>query len=135
MATSRKGTQTKSNIITTAKILFYENGYNKTGIQDIADRADVKLGTITYYYKKKDDMNSFKLYIARDEGKWDEDVQTTGELNLFYDTPQLLFNVKYWTSYWGNARKIAHIPSYMYPQIKDKECYVFNNLELYQSFN
>lgn len=53
MATSRKGTQTKSNIITTAKILFYENGYNKTGIQDIADRADVKLGTITYYYKRK----------------------------------------------------------------------------------
>jgi len=56
MAKSRKGTQTKSNIITTAKVLFYENGYNKTGIQDIADRADVKLGTITYYYKKKDDM-------------------------------------------------------------------------------
>lgn len=28
-------------------------------------------------------MNSFKLYIARDEGKWDEGVQTTGELNLF----------------------------------------------------
>lgn len=46
-------------------------------------------------------MNNFKLYIARDEGKWDEDVQTTGELNLFYDTPELLFNVKDWTSYWG----------------------------------
>lgn len=81
------------------------------------------------------DMNNLKLYIARDEGKWDEDVQTTGELNLFYDTPELLFNVEDWTSYWGNARKIANIPSYMYPQIKDKECYVFNNLELYQSFN
>lgn len=81
------------------------------------------------------DMNNLKLYIARDEGKWDEDVQKAGELNLFYDTPQLLFNVKDLTSYWGNARKIAHIPSYMYPQIKDKECYVFNNLELYQSFN
>lgn len=39
------------------------------------------------------------------------------------------------TSYWGNARKIAQIPSYMYPQVKDKECYVFKNLELYQSFN
>lgn len=80
------------------------------------------------------DMNNLKLYIARDEGKWDEDVQTTGELNLFYDTPGLLFNVKDSISYWGNARKIAHIPSYMYPQIKDKECYVFNNLELYKSF-
>lgn len=52
-------------------------------------------------------MNNFKLYIARDEGKWDEGVQTTGELNLFYDTPELLFDVKDWTSYWGNARKIA----------------------------
>lgn len=46
-------------------------------------------------------MNNFKLYIARDEGKWDEDVQTIGELNLFYDTPELLFDVKDWTSYWG----------------------------------
>ena len=81
------------------------------------------------------DMNNLKLYIARDEGKWDEDVQTTGELNLFYDTPQLLFDMNDWTSYWGNARKIAQIPSYMYPQVKDKECYVFNNLELYKSFN
>lgn len=80
-------------------------------------------------------MNNFKLYIARDEGKWDEGVQTTGELNLFYDTPELLFDVGNWVSYWGNARKIAQIPSYMYPQVKDKECYVFNDLELYQSFN
>lgn len=31
-------------------------------------------------------MNNFRLYIARDEGKWDEDVQKAGELNLFYDT-------------------------------------------------
>ncbi len=81
------------------------------------------------------DMNNLKLYIARDEGKWDEDVQTTGELNLFYDTPQLLFDIDKRISYWGNARKIANIPSYMYPQIKDKECYVFNDIELYQSFN
>lgn len=79
-------------------------------------------------------MNNFKLYIARDEGKWDEDVKKEGKLNLFYDTPELLFDIDEQISYWGNARKIAHIPSYMYPQIKDKECYVFNNLELYQNF-
>lgn len=80
-------------------------------------------------------MNNFRLYIARDEGKWDEDVKKEGELNLFYDTPQLLFDIDKQTSYWGNARKIAGLPSYMYPQVKDKECYVFNDLELYQSFN
>ena len=56
VAKSRKGIMTKQNIITAAKSLFYERGYNKTGIQDIADFADVKLGTITYYFKKKDDM-------------------------------------------------------------------------------
>lgn len=28
------------------------------------------------------DMNNLKLYIARDEGKWDEDVKKEGELNL-----------------------------------------------------
>ena len=80
-------------------------------------------------------MNNFRLYIARDEGKWDEDVKKEGELNLFYDTPQLLFDIDKQTSYWGNARKIANIPSYMYPQINDKECYVFNDIELYQIFN
>lgn len=78
---------------------------------------------------------SQKLWIARDEGKWDEDVKQIGELNLFYDTPQLLFDVENRISYWGNARKIGQIPSYMYPEIKDRECYVFNNIELYQSFN
>lgn len=56
VAKSRKGIMTKQNIINAAKSLFYEHGYNKTGIQDIADFADVKLGTITYYFKKKDDM-------------------------------------------------------------------------------
>lgn len=81
------------------------------------------------------DMNNLKLYIARDEGKWDEDVQKAGELNLFYDTPELLFDIDKRISYWGNARKIANIPSYMYHQVKDKECYVFKNIELYQSFN
>lgn len=81
------------------------------------------------------DMNNLKLYIARDEGKWDEDVQKAGELNLFYDTPELLFDIDERISYWGNSRKIENIPSYMYPQIKDKECYVFNNIELYKSFN
>lgn len=79
------------------------------------------------------DMNNFRLYIARDEGKWDEGVQTTGELNLFYDTPQLLFDIDKRISYWGNARKIAKIPSYMYPQVKDKECYVLKNIE-YKEF-
>ncbi|MBC3889350.1 TetR family transcriptional regulator [Acetobacterium paludosum] len=82
MAKSKKGTQTKQNIINTAKILFYENGYNKTGIQDIADRATVKLGTITYYYKKKDEMIS-DIYNVFFLALYEYVSSVSGNLNLY----------------------------------------------------
>ena len=82
MAKSKKGTQTKQNIINTAKILFYENGYNKTGIQDIADRANVKLGTITYYYKKKDEMIS-DIYNVFFLALYEYVSSVSGNLNLY----------------------------------------------------
>lgn len=82
MTTSKKGNQTKQNIINSAKILFYEHGYNKTGIQDIADHADVKLGTITYYYKKKDDMIT-DIYNVFFLALYDYVSVTSNNLNLF----------------------------------------------------
>lgn len=51
-----KGRKTRENIMNTAKKLFYERGYTNTGIQDIAEEAGVKLGTMTYYFKKKTDL-------------------------------------------------------------------------------
>lgn len=94
MAKSKKGTQTKLNIINSAKKLFYEYGYNKSGIQDIADDANVKLGTITYYYKKKDDMitdiyNVFFLdlydYVSTIEGNLSLYTKYCYTLVLYYD--------------------------------------------------
>jgi AcrR family transcriptional regulator len=82
MATSKKGTQTKKNIINSARILFYEYGYNKTGIQDIANHADVKLGTITYYYKKKDDMIT-DIYNVFFLALYDYVSETFEKLNLY----------------------------------------------------
>lgn len=51
-----KGKKTRENIMNTAKRLFYERGFTNTGIQDIAEDAGVKLGTMTYYFKKKNDL-------------------------------------------------------------------------------
>lgn len=95
MAKSKKGARTKANIINSAKKLFYELGYNKSGIQDIADDADVKLGTITYYYKKKDDMikdiyNVFFLdlydYVSIIEENLNLYTKYCYTLILYYDT-------------------------------------------------
>lgn len=56
MALSKKGLLTEIDIIESAKYLFYEFGYLKTSMRDICAHADVKLGTLTYYFKKKEDL-------------------------------------------------------------------------------
>ncbi len=62
----RKGFETKENIINVSRKLFYELGYTKATVQNIADTAGVPLGLIPYYFKTKDnivlEINS-KFYI------------------------------------------------------------------------
>ncbi|GFZ24360.1 hypothetical protein CMETHOX_22830 [Lacrimispora indolis] len=52
----KKGLLTDIHIIESAKKLFYENGFHKTSIRDICSLANIKIGTFTYYYKKKEDL-------------------------------------------------------------------------------
>ena len=65
------------------------------------------------------------MYIARDEGIcYDEDERKSqGKLHLFYDTPLINKNSQTNTWKFDCARCIAEIPSYMYPEIKDGDCY------------
>ena len=55
-AVTKKGTKTRQRIIETAKILFYENGYDQTALIEICKAAEVKPGTMTYYFKTKYDL-------------------------------------------------------------------------------
>ena len=55
MAT-QKGRTSKRQIYEAAKRLFYEKGYLDTTIKEIAERADAKVGTVTYYYHKKEEF-------------------------------------------------------------------------------
>lgn len=54
----RTGIETKLNILDTAKALFYERGYRAVTVHEICERANVKLGTFTYYFSRKDDLLS-----------------------------------------------------------------------------
>lgn len=62
------------------------------------------------------------LWIARDEGFYNEedDEPSVGKLHIFYDQPQL---IKVDGIYcWKFSRIICEVPSYMYPEIKEKTC-------------
>lgn len=43
-------------IMETAEILFAEKGYNGTSVRDIADKANVNLAMISYYFGSKDKL-------------------------------------------------------------------------------
>ena len=56
MAIKRKGNLTKEKILHFAKDAFYQNGYHATQLKSIAALADLSLGNLNYYFKKKDDL-------------------------------------------------------------------------------
>lgn len=49
-----KGEMTKERIYKSAKELFYNQGYNATTIQQIADHSETTLGSMTYHFATKD---------------------------------------------------------------------------------
>jgi len=53
---SSKGEKTRSDIVNSAKALFYERGYDGTSFTDIVSAAGVFRGNIYHYFKSKDDI-------------------------------------------------------------------------------
>ena len=77
------------------------------------------------------------MWIARDEGIYDEDYELVekGKLHLFYDTPLVHRDSKKNTLKFDCARCIGEIPSYMYPFIKEGDCYeICDNVARYKDF-
>lgn len=56
VAATPKGQETRRRIISSTRELFYRQGYEATSIQDICRLAEVKAGTLTYYFKTKYDL-------------------------------------------------------------------------------
>lgn len=86
----------------------------------------------------EDNLFNKKLWIARDEATFEDSnereyyiehkdeniLNLKGELNIFYDKPLLDCNEN-GEHIWTHARKIASLPSYMFPEIKCEQCAVF----------
>lgn len=54
----KTGIETKQNILTAARELFHAFGLRGTSVNMICEKADVKLGTFTYYFPRKNDLLS-----------------------------------------------------------------------------
>jgi AcrR family transcriptional regulator len=57
MIKENKGIQnTEEKILDAAKIVFMENGLDKTRMQDIADRAGISRSALNYYFRTKENL-------------------------------------------------------------------------------
>lgn len=56
MKPQSKGEKTRSEIVTCAKRLFYERGYDRTAFSDIVESTGLVRGNIYHYFKTKDDI-------------------------------------------------------------------------------
>lgn len=75
-----------------------------------------------------ENKNIFKIWIARDMSRWiSDDEKIQGDLTLFYDTPKLVYDSKLHTQIFSNARVLAKLPVYMFPNVKEGEYLVFED--------
>ncbi|MEM7369871.1 MAG: TetR/AcrR family transcriptional regulator [Bacteroidota bacterium] len=51
-----KHSEVKQHIIRTASFLFYKNGYNRTGINQIISEAGIAKATLYHHFKSKEDI-------------------------------------------------------------------------------
>lgn len=54
--TARKGELRRAEILAVARQLLVEDGYDRFVLREIANRVDVRLGNLQYYYATRDDL-------------------------------------------------------------------------------
>jgi len=47
---------TKTKLVETARLLFWEKGYEATSLQDVLQRARVRAGSLYYFFRTKEDL-------------------------------------------------------------------------------
>lgn len=52
---------TKENVMKSATSLFYQKGFAGTSVRDIADKADVNVSLISYYFKSKQGLLEYAV--------------------------------------------------------------------------
>src|SRR5215472_18745128 len=55
-STTQRGSGKRERLVDSARGLFHEQGVHRTTLAEVADRADVPLGNVYYYFKSKDEL-------------------------------------------------------------------------------
>jgi len=74
MRREREKQMRRKSILSAAESLFAHNGYRKTKIEDIAEKAEVSVGTVYGYFQNKEELlaavlDDIGLYIRKIAGK------------------------------------------------------------------
>ena len=87
----------KRQILITARALFNEKGYHQVKMRDISNELGIRVGNLTYHYKKKQDIIQAihqEVYETLNE---EHAVETLSDLmNLLRHMIRTLFNEKYY---------------------------------------
>lgn len=112
-----KHAQVKNRIIATASSLFYKNGYNATGINEIISEAGIAKATLYNHFKSKEDICI--AYLQFKEASFITDITafTTSrpkgkeQILAIFDFLELFFQMKDFNGCWC-VKTVAEIPSY-----------------------
>lgn len=108
--------------------IYYLHGYIE--IPEALDEFNKIVNKLKEGTSPKKENNIFKIWIARDVSRWiSDDEKIQGDLTLFYDTPQLVYDSKLHTQIFSNARVLAKLPVYMFSNVKEGEYLVFEDCE------
>lgn len=106
--------------------MYYLDGYLE--FQEALDEFNKIVNKLKEETSPKKENNIFKIWIARDISRYiSDDEKVQGDLTLFYDTPQLVYDSNLHTRIFSNARVLTKLPVYMFPNVKEGEYLVFED--------
>jgi len=76
----KKSTPARERLINAASQLFYQKGYNKTGINEIIEHANVAKASLYAHFKTKDDL--LLAYLNRKEDTFFRDLKNFVEMRV-----------------------------------------------------
>lgn len=111
-----KHSEVKNRIIETASFLFYKNGYNSTGINEIISETGIAKATLYNHFKSKEDI--CLAYLRFKNTIFIEDIEafTTSKLKgktqilAIFDFLELFFQDKDFNGCWC-IKTVSEIPS------------------------
>ena len=110
-----KHSEVRNRIVETASHLFYKNGYNSTGINEIISESGIAKATLYNHFRSKDDICiaflDFKhaSFMTDIENYIKEKKKGVNQILALFDYLQLFFKDKEFNGCWG-IKTVAEIP-------------------------